>query len=144
MYTGFGSIASIIEIILYHIIFRCIDINECLFETDPVCSQTCINTIGSFTCGCMTGYILRPDLRTCKALGAPPTLLFANRVDIRQVSLSNSRYNFILKGLRNAIALDYHYEQSLIFWSDVNNDVIRRAYMNGTDVQGNYVLSLLA
>lgn len=33
----------------------------------------------------MTGYILRPDLRTCKALGAPPTLLFANRVDIRQV-----------------------------------------------------------
>lgn len=68
-------------------ICRCADIDECLFETDPVCSQTCNNTVGSFTCGCMTGYILRPDLRTCKALGAPPTLLFANRVDIRQVRL---------------------------------------------------------
>lgn len=65
--------------------FSCIDINECLYETDPVCSQTCNNTIGSFKCGCMTGYVLRPDLRSCKALGAPPTLLFANRLDIRQV-----------------------------------------------------------
>jgi len=33
----------------------------------------------------MTGYVLRPDLRTCKAVGASPTLLFANRIDIRQV-----------------------------------------------------------
>lgn len=70
----------------------CQDINECLYETDPVCSQTCNNTIGSFKCGCMTGYILRPDLRTCKALGAPPTLLFANRVDIRQVIFINGVY----------------------------------------------------
>lgn len=65
--------------------YRCDDINECLYQTDPVCSQTCNNTVGSFRCGCMTGYILRPDLRSCKALGAPPTLLFANRMDIRQV-----------------------------------------------------------
>jgi hypothetical protein len=34
----------------------------------------------------MTGYTLRPDGQTCKALGAAPTLLFANRLDIRQVS----------------------------------------------------------
>lgn len=66
----------------------CEDINECLYATDPVCSQTCNNTLGSFRCGCMTGYVLRPDLRSCKALGAPPTLLFANRIDIRQVRFS--------------------------------------------------------
>lgn len=65
--------------------FSCEDINECLYAVDPVCSQTCNNTVGSFKCGCMTGYVLRPDLRTCKAMGAPPTLLFANRIDIRQV-----------------------------------------------------------
>ncbi|RZC38041.1 low-density lipoprotein receptor-related protein 4, partial [Asbolus verrucosus] len=112
----------------------CEDINECLYATDPVCSQTCNNTIGSFRCGCMTGYVLRPDLRTCKALGAPPTLLFANRIDIRQVSLSNAKYTAILKGLHNAIALDYHYEKNLIFWSDVSMDVIRRATLNGSDV----------
>lgn len=64
---------------------RCKDIDECMYEQDPVCSQTCSNTIGTFTCGCMTGYVLRPDLRTCKALGASPTLLFTNRAEVRQV-----------------------------------------------------------
>ncbi|XP_072376430.1 low-density lipoprotein receptor-related protein 4 [Diabrotica undecimpunctata] len=112
--------------------YSCQDINECLYATDPVCSQNCNNTIGSFKCGCMTGYVLRPDLRTCKAMGAPPTLLFANRIDIREVSLSNTKYTALLRGLHNAIALDYHYEKGLIFWSDVSMDVIRRAYVNGT------------
>lgn len=84
----------------------------------------------------MTGYVLRPDRRSCKALGAPPTLLFANRMDIRQVSLSNNQYRAILKGLHNAIALDYHYNQNLIFWSDVSMDVIKKAYLNGTEVTG--------
>lgn len=83
----------------------------------------------------MTGYILRPDLRTCKALGCSPTLLFANRFDIRQVSLQmssiNSRYTAILKGLHNAIALDYHYKKGLIFWSDMALDVIKQACING-------------
>lgn len=51
--------------------------------------------------------------------------------------MSNSRYNFILKGLHNAIALDYHFEKGLIYWSDVSADVIRRAYLNSSDVQGN-------
>ncbi|CAH0560459.1 unnamed protein product [Brassicogethes aeneus] len=117
--------------------YSCEDIDECMYATDPVCSQKCNNTIGSFNCDCMTGYILRPDLRSCKAVGAPPTLLFANRIDIRQVplqvSLSNNKYTAILKGLHNAIALDYHYEKGYIFWSDVSMDVIRRAYVNGTD-----------
>ncbi|XP_021915388.1 low-density lipoprotein receptor-related protein 4 isoform X2 [Zootermopsis nevadensis] len=112
--------------------FSCQDIDECQYETDPVCSQTCNNTVGSFTCGCMTGYVLRPDGRTCKALGAAPTLLFANRVDIRQISLNSAKYTALLKGLHNAIALDYHYKKGLIYWSDVSMDVIRRATLNGT------------
>ncbi|KAK9870319.1 hypothetical protein WA026_006405 [Henosepilachna vigintioctopunctata] len=110
----------------------CEDIDECLYETDPVCSQKCTNTKGSFICGCMTGYVLRPDLRSCKAQGAPSTLLFANRKDIRQVSLNNAKYTAILKGLQNAIALDYHYEKKLIFWSDISIDVIRKAFINGS------------
>ncbi|XP_068993611.1 low-density lipoprotein receptor-related protein 4 isoform X1 [Neodiprion pinetum] len=113
----------------------CEDINECVFEQDPVCSQTCNNTVGSFVCSCMAGYVLRPDLRTCKALGANPTLLFANRVDIRQVSLSNSKYTAILKGLHNAIALDFHYKRSTVYWSDLSMDVIRKAYVNGTGAE---------
>ncbi|ENN83472.1 hypothetical protein YQE_00170, partial [Dendroctonus ponderosae] len=111
----------------------CVDIDECMYATDPVCSQTCYNTMGSFTCGCMTGYVLRPDLRTCKAVGAYPTLLFANRIDIRQMSLSTSKYSLIAKGLHNAISLDYHYKQKLLFWSDVSTDKIKRSTLNGTN-----------
>lgn len=63
----------------------CRDIDECMYEQDPVCSQTCSNTVGSFQCGCMTGYVLRPDERSCKPSGISPSLLFSNRVGIRQV-----------------------------------------------------------
>lgn len=115
--------------------FSCTDIDECQFTIDPVCSQKCINTIGSFQCSCTNGYILRPDLRTCKALGGAVKLILANRVDIRQVSLSNNRYTSIVKGLHNAIALDFHYKRSLLFWSDVSTDVIKMSYMNGTGVK---------
>ncbi|XP_044749052.1 low-density lipoprotein receptor-related protein 4 [Coccinella septempunctata] len=111
---------------------KCIDIDECQYATDPVCSQTCTNTVGSFKCGCLTGYVLRPDLRSCKAQGATPTLLFANRKDIRQASLSSAKYTTLLKGLHNAIFLNYHYEKQMIFWSDMSLDVIRRAYINGS------------
>lgn len=51
--------------------------------------------------------------------------------------MSNTKYTAILKGLHNAIALDYHYEKQLIYWTDVSMDVIRRAFINGTGTQGN-------
>lgn len=46
----------------YHI---CEDINECLI--DRPCSQTCINTAGSYHCYCVEGYQLQPDRRSCKS-----------------------------------------------------------------------------
>lgn len=113
----------------------CTDIDECQFIFDPVCSQKCINTIGSFFCGCTNGYILRPDLRTCKALGGAVKLITANRMDIRQVSMSNNKYTSIIKGLHNAIALDFHYKRGLLFWSDVSTDAIKVSFMNGTGVK---------
>lgn len=53
-----------------------------------------------------------------------------------QVSLSNQKYTALLKGLHNAIALDYHYDKKLIFWSDVSIDVIKCAFINGSGVKG--------
>ncbi|KAK0093543.1 hypothetical protein PV326_013307, partial [Microctonus aethiopoides] len=113
----------------------CHDIDECKFQREPVCSQQCNNTNGSFICSCITGYVLRPDLRTCKAVGDNPSLIFTNRVDIRKVSLEptiNSKYTPIIKGLHNAIAMDYHHDKGLIYWTDVSLDVIRRVYINGS------------
>ena len=44
-----------------------------------------------------------------------------------------AKHTPILKGLHNAIALDYHYKRQLVYWSDVSTDVIRKVYINGTD-----------
>ena len=40
------------------------DIDECWDNTDN-CSQGCNNTIGSYLCFCVDGYILDTDLHTC-------------------------------------------------------------------------------
>ena len=44
--------------------FLFIDINECN-STDSTCEQLCVNTIGSFHCGCLQGFILSTDNTTC-------------------------------------------------------------------------------
>lgn len=40
------------------------DINECV-ETPSVCEQNCTNTVGSFVCGCNTGFELQSDGSSC-------------------------------------------------------------------------------
>ncbi|KAL3852194.1 hypothetical protein ACJMK2_015867 [Sinanodonta woodiana] len=42
------------------------DIDECtVFSSEQLCSQICINTIGSYRCACRQGYSLARDGRTC-------------------------------------------------------------------------------
>ena len=41
-----------------------IDIDECDLSTDN-CDQVCLNTIGSFSCDCGSGYDLDGDGTTC-------------------------------------------------------------------------------
>lgn len=41
------------------------DFDEC--SVYGTCSQLCTNTDGSFICGCVEGYLLQPDNRSCKA-----------------------------------------------------------------------------
>jgi len=66
--------------------------------------------------------------------GEKAYLIFANRVDIRRVMPDLTEYDSILNGLENAIALDFHYEKSYVYWSDVTLDKIKRAYLNGTGI----------
>ena len=49
---------------------RATDVNECAEE--GYCSQGCTNSEGAFQCWCEAGYELRPDQRSCKALGKGP------------------------------------------------------------------------
>uniref|UniRef100_A0A8C7Z988 Low-density lipoprotein receptor-related protein 4 n=1 Tax=Oryzias sinensis TaxID=183150 RepID=A0A8C7Z988_9TELE len=111
----------------------CQDVDECAEE--GYCSQGCTNTEGGFQCWCVQGYELRPDKRSCKALGPEPVLLFANRIDIRQVLPHRSEYTLLLNNLENAIALDFHHNLELVFWSDVTLDRIMKANLNGSNVE---------
>uniref|UniRef100_A0A672G5Y7 LDL receptor related protein 4 n=1 Tax=Salarias fasciatus TaxID=181472 RepID=A0A672G5Y7_SALFA len=111
----------------------CQDVDECADE--GYCSQGCTNTEGGFQCWCVQGYELRPDKRSCKALGPEPVLLFANRIDIRQVLPHRSEYTLLLNNLENAIALDFHHSLELVFWSDVTLDRIMKANLNGSNVE---------
>uniref|UniRef100_A0A8P4KAA0 EGF-like domain-containing protein n=1 Tax=Dicentrarchus labrax TaxID=13489 RepID=A0A8P4KAA0_DICLA len=65
----------------------------------------------------------------------PPVLLFANRIDIRQVLPHRSEYTLLLNNLENAIALDFHHSRELVFWSDVTLDRIMKANLNGSNVE---------
>lgn len=47
----------------------CRDVNECQQPSGQPCSQTCINTEGSYICACHPGYLLGSDGHTCKATG---------------------------------------------------------------------------
>ena len=44
-----------------------LDVNECL-TSNGGCSQTCSNTVGSYTCLCDPGFALNVDGRTCDGL----------------------------------------------------------------------------
>lgn len=42
-----------------------VDVDECSAQTDS-CQQDCINTLGSYSCACRTGYI---TVNTTKCIG---------------------------------------------------------------------------
>ena len=97
------TLSNFSAFLLYSLFFDLTDFNECNVEGS--CSQMCNNTIGSFSCSCLSGYELRPDGRTCKASGPPPALLFTNRIDIRRMIPDRSEFQPIQRNLENAIGL---------------------------------------
>uniref|UniRef100_A0A671R1Y9 Low-density lipoprotein receptor-related protein 1-like n=1 Tax=Sinocyclocheilus anshuiensis TaxID=1608454 RepID=A0A671R1Y9_9TELE len=115
----------------------CVDVDEC--TTTYPCAQRCINTHGSFHCLCVEGFVPRPDDPTsCKSTSdEEPFLIFANRYYLRKLNLDGSNYTLIKQGLNNAVALDYHYAEQMIYWTDVTTQgsMIRRMNINGSNVQ---------
>ena len=52
----------------------CSDVDECASGVSR-CTQTCLNTIGSYTCSCTTGYRLDRDGYTCNGIDLTYLLL---------------------------------------------------------------------
>ncbi|OXB82293.1 UNVERIFIED_CONTAM: hypothetical protein H355_004610 [Colinus virginianus] len=96
-----------------------LDLNEC--NTYGSCSQTCINTDGSYTCSCVEGYVLQPDNKSCKAknepAGRPPLLLIANSETVEVLHLNGSKVSARtpVKG-SSILTLDYSYREDTICW----------------------------
>jgi integrin beta 2 len=68
-----------------------------------------------------------------------PFILYSNRVSIRKVNVKGKggrvRYSEIISGLRNAIGVDFDWQEQRIYWTDVLTDKIQRAKFDGTEIE---------
>jgi len=56
--------------------------------------------------------------------GEEPLLLFANRHDVRLMSLYTHDFKEVVNQLHSAIAVDYDYRGRRLFWTDVGSEKI--------------------
>lgn len=68
----------------------------------------------------------------CKAITAESFLLLANRHGIHKISRVDNKVTSIIKDTKSPLALDFNYKTGEIYFSDVGDDQIYRASMNGT------------
>ncbi|CAJ0956712.1 unnamed protein product, partial [Mesorhabditis belari] len=95
------------------------------------CSQLCEPHGALPYCYCEAGYEIKSDLFSCKIseTSARPSFIYTNRHEIRMLSFGSSQSIPLTSTMRNAIALDYYYEDDdniTIFWTDIANDMIYR------------------
>ncbi|XP_037739600.1 prolow-density lipoprotein receptor-related protein 1 isoform X1 [Chelonia mydas] len=91
------------------------------------CSQKCEQDKYNVKCSCYEGWMLEPDGESCRSLDPfKPFIIFSNRHEIRRIDLQKGDYSVLVPGLRNTIALDFHLNQSSLYWTDVVEDKIYR------------------
>lgn len=110
----------------------CQDIDEC--ETPGTCSQMCINRPGTFKCDCLPGYEKEPtDHARCKATHGDRRLIFAQKTDIRMIWLDLQMTVPVVAKTRSSCALDFHYQQKKIFYTDIITQKIYSVNFDGTN-----------
>ncbi|CAH1258892.1 LRP6 [Branchiostoma lanceolatum] len=66
-----------------------------------------------------------------------PRLLFANRRDVRIIDAGPGRGHnstVVVSNLEDAAALDFIYDQNVIYWTDVSLEMIKMIYTNGSGI----------
>lgn len=72
-----------------------------------------------------------PDLQcSCSLDPFKPFIIFSNRHEIRRIDLYKGEFSVLVPGLRNTIALDFHLNQSALYWTDVVEDKIYRGKLS--------------
>ncbi|XP_057201510.1 low-density lipoprotein receptor-related protein 1-like [Triplophysa rosa] len=59
-----------------------------------------------------------------------PFIIFSNRHEIRRIDLHKGEFSVLVPGLRNTIALDFHLNESSLYWTDVVEDKIYRGKLS--------------
>ncbi|XP_072571437.1 low-density lipoprotein receptor-related protein 1-like isoform X1 [Paramormyrops kingsleyae] len=95
------------------------------------CSQRCEQDKFSVKCSCYEGWALEADMESCKSTDPfKPFIIFSNRHEIRRIDLYKGEFSVLVPGLRNTIALDFHLNQSALYWTDVVEDKIYRGKLS--------------
>lgn len=90
-----------------------------------MCSQLCRNTYGSYVCSCIEGYHLDSNRVTCRYSTPIDTRLLLTTQDgihlIKPTEKHQNRKDVrLLQGnLNNAVALDFDWNESCIYWSEI-------------------------
>ncbi|KAK3741498.1 hypothetical protein QZH41_002964 [Actinostola sp. cb2023] len=76
------------------------------------------------------------DEKGCRKYGSQPFLIFTNIHNIYRLSLgTSSEFTEIVPRQRYAIGLDYDYETSTVYWTDVITESIKAAPINNGSAQ---------
>ncbi|KAG9261064.1 low-density lipoprotein receptor-related protein 1B-like [Astyanax mexicanus] len=95
------------------------------------CSQVCEQHKHTLKCSCYPGWRLEPDGESCQSTDPfEPFIMFSIRHEIRRISLRSGDYSLLVPALRNTIALDFHFSQRLLYWTDVVEDQIYRGKLS--------------
>ncbi|XP_070547805.1 sortilin-related receptor-like [Ptychodera flava] len=73
------------------------------------------------------------DQVSCPVAEKPEFLLYAMRTEIRRYILGENREETLpLRGLQNAIAVDFDYDDNCVYWADMIQDAIKRMCLDGS------------
>uniref|UniRef100_A0A3B4FER3 LDL receptor related protein 1B n=1 Tax=Pundamilia nyererei TaxID=303518 RepID=A0A3B4FER3_9CICH len=94
------------------------------------CSQVCEQYKTTVKCSCYPGWMLDSDGDSCHSTPFEAFVIFSIRHEIRRIDLHKRDYSLLVPGLRNTIALDFHFNHSLLYWTDVVEDKIYRGKLS--------------
>lgn len=93
------------------------------------CSHLCLRSPQGYSCGCPTGLVFNSSESNSKICRMYPEnfLFFATKTSIALISFDTpEQWDVPLPiKVQNAVAVDFHWDKKLLYYTDVDMDVIR-------------------